>query len=363
MKIKFLFATLLAAITFASCSNDDGTNVVPAGQPAKMSVTIKQPTRVRAIGAAATTDQTITTFTVWIFNADGTLAATATASDGSDKIENIEVTTSATDAYVIANCDQSTVTGITTKQALLDYVGNLANTANQTAARWATGKNATALTFTPADGTYEGSATIALDFIAARITVKIVNGMTGYDATAEDGSLVLEKVAVLNAGGTSKLFGTSLIPATKTWISGIADNSFEYWPAANVTVDGTLLSNDIPADDFTTTYHYYAFENDATSPENSPTIVTLVGEYAGAKTYFPVHLAPYETFKTGDVADGVKRGHSYDITITLKTDPTIGGGEGGGGETDPTKPAVAKAKFDVEISINDWIPVTLEKEF
>lgn len=358
MKIKTLCVAALAAITFASCSKDDGGNLAVAdGQPAKLSISIKEPVLTRATGTPATTDQTVTTFTVWVFDAAGKLLAKETSAAGANTIQDIDVTTSAKEAYVIANCDNSSVTDITTKAGLLNFIGNLDTSASQAAKRWATGSDL-GITFTlSGPGTYEGSSTIELNFIAARITVGIVNDMTGYDATNANGDLVLQKVAVLNGGMGSKLFGSSLVPSPMQWGSGIADDNFSYWPSSNVSV-WNQLTNDIVADDFTTKYYYYVFENAATSADEFPTIVTLVGEFDGAPVYFPVHLTPYEIFSTGTVADGVKRGHSYDITIILKTDPSIGGG----GETDPTKP-VEKAKYDVEISIADWIPVTLGKEF
>lgn len=360
MKIRVLYVAALVAITLVSCSKNDGANlVVPDGRPAKLSISIKDPMMIRATGEPSSTDNVIKTFTVWVFDAAGKLLAQETSANDANSIQDIDVTTSAKEAYVMANCDNANVTGINSKAALLNFIGTLDDTADQSARRWATGSDL-ALSFTPTgtDGSYEGSSNIALSFIAARITVKIINNMTGYDATNTDGHLVLKKVTVLNGGHNTRLFGTTLVPDPMKWISGIQNDSFGFWPASNITAGSSLLVNDIAADDFTTTYHYYVFENKATTADEFPAIVTLIGEFDGKLTYFPVHLTPYEMFSTGSVDNGVERGHSYNITITLSTDPGIGGG----GEPDPTTP-VEKAKFDVEISINDWTPVTLGKEF
>lgn len=363
MKKNFrsIFVAALAVVAFASCSKDNNEGgKIPAGKDAKLNITIDAPEMSRATGSPATGDANVTGFTVWIFNNNGGLEAKETAASGTT-ITGIDVTTNATEAYVVANCDDATVAAINTKDALLAYLGVLDGNASQAAKRWATGAD-TNLTFTAdGSGNYSGSSTIALKFIAARITVKIVptgKMLTDYDAANTDGDLVLEKVAVLNGGHNSKLFGTSLVPSTMKWIAGIADNSFANWPASNVTVNGGLLSNAIAADDFTTTYHYYVFENAAITAATFPTIVTLVGEFDGDPIYFPVHLAPYEKFKSGTLTNGVERGKSYDITITLSGDPA----NGGGGGTDPTVPTV-DAKYDISISITDWIPVPLEKEF
>jgi hypothetical protein len=295
----------------------------------------------------------------------------------------MDVTTQAKTVYVVANGGDLTgkITSITqlTSTYLLDLDGATED-GKQANARWATGSAAISFKQQP-DNSFKASPKVDLVFVAARISVKILadeDMATYYNSGASDGSLVLTDVAVLNARGQSKLFGTSLIPANytaaKKYYEGLANNSFKYYPTAgNFTLASADLLNDGigtyngSEKKFVNTFYYYVFENDATKAEEFPTIVTLKGTYGGKDIYFPVHLASYEEFTDGsDNVNGVIRGKSYNITITLTGDPRKA--EGGdypgdtGGTDDPTNPVV-NAKVTVSVELKTWTPVGLGKRF
>ena len=371
---KFLYAAMAATVLFASCAkdgNEGGANNGGPAEEAKLSINIDAPAS-RAQGTVPGNDNTVANFTVFITDkstGDINPAWTTYSSTGTNLTGNdaISVTTNAADVYVLANAgDQS---AITTLANLTSFKADLNGTGSQTATRWASGKTASALSFTQSGSNWSASTTVTLQFIAARITVTVDNQMTGYGGA---GSLTLNDVAIMNARGESLLFpasGTSLIPATytlgKKFYQGLAnpaspDNFANYPATTDYTMASVLLSDNLVSPIVATdTYYYYVFENDAAAATDFPTIITLVGVDGNSDPlYWPVHLTGYEQWAAAPSAAFITRGHSYNVNIKLTGDAT----NGGGGTTDPTKPVVT-ASVEVSVSITDWIPVPLEKEF
>ena len=350
---KILFAIASIALIFSACSNDDNLSGNPAeGQKAVLNIAINAPVMGTRATSALTADA-VTNFTAFVINADGNIQATFTSADGT-ALTDQPVTTLAKQVYVVANAPTGlTATTKTELEAkLIDLLGT------QFTSRTATGQTDTDLNFVQdVSGNYKATASVALKFVAARVTVKIVNGMTGYNAANIDGNLVLNHVALLNVMKESKLFGTSLVPATKSFYTGLTPVDKDNWPTAPVEKDE--LKDAIAANDFDATYHYYVFENDAKLANEFPTIVAIEGTFKKDKIYFPIHLAPYENWTTGATNASVERGKSYDITVTLKVDPT---NPGGGSTPDPTDPVVT-ASVDISVTLTDWEPVVLGKEF
>ena len=357
------FAVLAMGLT--SCSNDnDDSDAKLSGKKAKLNINITNPAGTRATGTAPSTDNTVNNFMVFVIDQTGNIGWQTFVSSGST-LADYAVSTTATDVYIVANAGDLTSKNFTTKNELLAYKEDLST---MYTARWATGN--TGISFSQdASGNYEANATIALKFIAARITVEVENTMNGYDGTTAN-TVIINDVVLMNVRGESLLFGSSLIPSAystdKKFYEGMANpvtGSFTNYPVAGeFTVDATNLKD---AYTFTSgtnsTYYYYAYENNATTATALPTIVTLVGtDTDGDPVYFPVHLASYEQWEagSGSVAS-VTRGNSYNIKIKLTGDATKGNG---GGTTDPTDPVVSST-VNISISINDWTPVALEKEF
>lgn len=371
MKIKSILAVAIAALALVSCNKDNGGNKLDG----KASLTINVVSEgTRAAGTIPTGDATITKYAAFISYSNGSVEMHAENSAAS--LENIAVTTDAQHVYIIANYGNADLSTLTTVTALEGYIADLTtgNHGAQTATRWATGKTDTKLSFTEnAQNEFVAEATVNLSFVAARITLNITASgkmLSDYDPSKTDGSLILQNVAVLNVRQESKLFGASLVYTPAKYLAGIDNDTFAYWPAtADYTVNAGLYNDAITANTGFGAdgkfemgpFYYYVFENDAVTRSTFPTIVTIVAEYEGEKVYYPVHLAPYEQFATGSVSEGVKRGNSYDINIDLSVDP-VKDGDGPGGPDDPTDPKYS-GKVTINVSINDWIPVVLSKEF
>lgn len=382
---KILLAAIAATTLFASCAKDNNNQPIE-GESAKLVINVETP-KSRAESSTAplaADDKTITDFVIFVFDDQGVLEKRFTGTTSPAEITD-GVTTKATDVYVIANAgDISTVVPetIKSKASLEAWIGDLNDNASQTSVRWATGKNAAALSFAKVGDVQEATTTATLTFISARITVNVVP-MDDYDNTKDDGSLILTNVSVLNAGGATKLFASSLIPtaaeltaasfAGTPYYAGIDMTDMENVPTS-YTKEVSFLSDDISGvakAAFAGKYFYfYSFENNATTVAEFPVIVLIEGTYDGEAIYFPVHLAAYQQFSTGTtgaITGGVVRGNSYDITIKLtgKASKTTGGTYPGetGGEPDPTDQPKETAKLTVTLSINNWTPQVLVKEF
>ena len=392
-KVNF-FAMLAAAALMTgvtSCSNDDNVgDGGPEGQgkSASLTISIKNPSGTRAIDNATTPmasdDNTVTNLTAYVFDGNGACLAskyfstTTHEHDGFSRVKIDGITTAAAEVYVVANAgNQETLAAVgSAKTALIAKTQTLGS---QFTKRWATGSvviSSTDWTASGTDGTMSAHVDATLEFMAARIVVKVVNGMTGYDAS-DAAKIKLDSVGVLSVISESLLFENagSLVPGTKAYWTGLDVSNFTSTtetknPLLADQYDNTTNATS-PADQ---TFYYYVYENDATTAAELPTIVTVQGvvtDLAGdgsnvKKTfYYPVHLAGYESFTTNpnsaDLSKGVERGKSYEITITIKADPTETGGNGGG-TIDPLIP-VQDGEILLDIKIEDWVPVTLGKTF
>lgn len=367
---KVLLAALAVIALASSCSKENENATPEQGQKATLNVTVDAPVLSRAVAASVPAD-VVGNFSVFITDNTGEIqwsaySATGAALTGPDAVT---VTTTAQNVYIVANAGDLT-SSISTMAALNAYLADLNGTGSQASAanRWATGQSAS-LNFVQSGNDFVATTTVTLQFIAARITVTVDNQMTNYGAP---GSLTLDNIAVLNARGESLLFGTSLIPTTysagKKFYTGYDEPTpgdfAPYWPAAgDYTVASSILFDALNINTSTgvvsDVYYYYVFENDALTAADMPTIVTLIGDDNGNPVSWPVHLAPYEQWEAGSgTVSSIERGKSYNINIKLTGDAA----NGGGGVWPPVNPVI-NSKVEITVSLTDWVPVTLEKEF
>lgn len=375
---KLIFAAMAVMFLFTSCEKGSEVQPEPQGESAMLNISIQSPAMNRVAGNVLPTD-VVENYSVFITDHTGEIIW-KTYNGTSEKLENFEVTTNAQDVYIVANAGNIT-TNITSMQDLNDYIADLNGEGIQATAanRWATGKTESKLEFKQEGEKFTADAKIILRFIAARITVNIINEIEDYNPELNDGSLILEKVAVLNARGASHLFGESLIPEDtklvspkfngKKFYTGIKNPDdpykFEYFPEDDkCTVTESLLADNITKDSKLneTKFYYYVFENNANTANVFPTIVTIVAKSKGKTIYYPVHLTKNAKWDK-EIENGtefIKRGHSYNITIklTMKQKPN----EDHGGSSDPTLP-ISNAFVNITVELSDWIPVTLEKTF
>lgn len=379
-------AALMSGVS--SCSNDDNVgDGGPEGQgkSASLTISIQNPSGTRAIDNTttpmATDDDTVTDLTAFVFDGNGAclaskyFSATTNPHDDFRRVTIDGITTAAAEVYVVANAgDQNTLAAVGSAKA--DLIAKTQALGSQFTKRWATGSvviPGTAWAPSGTNGTMSAHVDATLEFMAARIVVKVVNGMTNYDA-GNAAQIKLDSVGVLSVISESLLFENasgSLVPATKAYWTGLDVSNFT---TTTETVNALLAdkydnttSATSPADQ---TFYYYVYENDATTAAELPTIVTvqgvvedLDGDGGNVKKtfYYPVHLAGYESFTSGSLSNGVERGKSYEITITITADPTETGGNGGG-TIDPLIP-VQDGEILLDIRIEDWVPVTLGKTF
>ena len=213
-KVNF-FAMLAAAALMTgvtSCSNDDNVgDGGPEGQgkSASLTISIKNPSGTRAIDNATTPmasdDNTVTNLTAYVFDGNGACLAskyfstTTNEHDGFSRVKIDGITTAAAEVYVVANAgNQETLAAVgSAKTALIAKTQTLGS---QFTKRWATGSvviSSTDWTASGTDGTMSAHVDATLEFMAARIVVKVVNGMTGYDAS-DAAKIKLDSVGVLS---------------------------------------------------------------------------------------------------------------------------------------------------------------------
>ncbi len=348
MKITKFFAAALAATTLlASCNKEPGER--PEGEKAQLTIGVSPKTRAAGT-VTGDADNKVNEFKAFVFQGNK-LQATLTSTSGA-AVTDDNVTTAATEIYVVANANDLLATGITDKPTLMAKLGNLDNAGacSQTSASggdiWASGNiPLSAANFTlNASDKYEATVSVPLSFVPARLNVTVVNNMTNQNVT---GALTVTDIMVYNAGGQTKFFGASLIPSTYVYYAGEDMTTFNNKPAA-YDVKGFLTN----AYNATSGNHFYVFENDATA---LPTILSLKATYGSQTRYFPIH------FTTADAGYVIERGKSYNVTLTLTGDADPNSGTNPG-TPDPTNPIV-KANLTVDITVATWDPVVINKEF
>lgn len=377
-QIKF-FAMALAAFMMFSCSKEDNVETSGNNAPSeKAAITVKfanaTDANSRATGVPATTaDAKIVDYSIFLFRGDGILDSKLYGSGKNITTESkikVTGTTAAKKIYVVANAGDLTPT-IGNEAALLAKLVKLVNTDVNVASQ-VTGKVYMSgnTDFAFAQGSNTAQVPVNLTFVGARLSVKVVTsaktqGVSGTNFT-------ITKAFVLNAGGVSKLFGTSLIPtaaelSTNPYFT-MGENpagkspAWTNMPAAGkYTVSSSMSTPFATEAAVTAGAHFYVFEQDAKAHGVIPTTLVVEAKWisGGNKiVYFPVK------FNTSDMKTVIVRGKSYEVKVTLNgnfLDPG-NGGNGGGGTEDPGEDLIAS---DVEVAITPatWTAVPLEKTF
>lgn len=360
--------TVIAAVSLvalAGCDRENGNGKdAEVEQDALLNISLVNPVHTRIAGAAPATDTEITQFSVFVTNDTGAIAWKEHIT--ANELVDFPVTTHAKKVYVIANSPDLTA-GFTSLEELEAATNSIAY---QYTTRWATGFTTVDLEF---DANNVATIEIPLRFTTARIAVRVDNQLEGYTGTVGDGTLRLTELFLLNVRQYSMLFGaegTSLIPPSipednYIYSNGVNINQrqlYLYTPEDGSFNHAPFMSNPYTysVSPQTTDYHFYVYEAPiGTKPEDFPMIVTLRGTNVDGKTtYFPVHFASYETFKSGEITtDGIRRGHSYNLTITI-----TGNAKDPLGIDDPTKPMLS-AKVNATLEIEEWEAVSIVKEF
>ena len=363
MKKINLLAVALAAFTMFSCSNEEIADLGSNAPGEKATLTIKvegagnNVAQSRAIGAT-TSDVTINNYIVFLFREGGALDCPPFYSSTGGAVTINNGSTAAKTAYVVANVGRlanSPFAGVTTEAELKAVAGDLMtnnNTSTQTRDNlWMSGTSNVSF-----NGT-NGSVTVPLDFVAAKIELIVKDNRTNLTGGSGDITIADEKVVLLYAGKSGKFFGTTDEKVAQTaFYSG--DVSYPGFNAGNTTASTALADVVNPA--FTTntggaTYnHFYTFGNNGAT---QPTILAIQSKRtinnADETIYYPIQ------FSTDDAGYTIEPGKRYTVTLTLKGD--VNAGEGGG-TTDPEQPLV-NSTIRITVTAASWIPVTVNKAF
>ena len=364
MKKINLLAVALAAFTMFSCSNEEIADLGSNAPGEKATLTIKvegagnNVAQSRAAGSAGTTtDVVINDYIVFIFRDGGALDCPAYYSSSNATATITNGTTAAKTAYVIANTGalaNGPFANVTTEADLKAATGDLisGNAATQTKNNlWMSGTDD--ITFSGTDG----SVTVQLGFVAAKIELIVKDNRTNLTGGSGDITIADEKVVLLYAGKSGKFFGTTDEKVAQTaFYSG--DVSYPGFNAGNTTASTALADVVNPA--FTTntggaTYnHFYTFGNNGAT---QPTILAIQSKRTvgnDTKTiYYPIQ------FSADDAGYTIEPGNRYIVTLTLRGD--VNAGEGSG-TSDPEQSLITSS-IGITVTAASWTPVTVDKTF
>lgn len=335
-------------------------NLPVAGEKANVTLNLKgeESAGTRATGATDK-DTQINNYIAFFFNGQGELVSKHEVSNPTSGGANqLTTTTAATEVYIVANVgglDKSGFESVVNKKQIAQVVKSLSkegtapphSESTQTSDNvWMEGTGNVKF----AEGTATGTAEVKLSFLAAKVTVAVVDRRTGNDA---GGAIYIEnnKIVLLNAGGDAKFFA-----ADKTTQTSFFNGDASYPNPANSVV-ASFLSKSYAASGV----QFYAFGN---ASSTQPTILaiqaTRTEQNVGTSTvYYPIAFSTLDAGAVELEASTFAPGYSYEITLTLTGNVAAGGGNG---TVDPEQPLVSG---DVEVTISkaEWKPVTINKEF
>ena len=363
MKKINLLAVALAAFTMFSCSNEEIADLGSNAPGEKATLTIKvegagnNVAQSRAIGAT-TSDVTINNYIVFLFREGGALDCPPFYSSSSAAATITNGSTAAKTAYVVANTGRlanGPFANVTTEADLKAVAGDLMasnNTASQTRTNlWMSGTSNVSF-----NGT-NGSVTVSLDFVAAKIELVVKDNRSNLTGGSGDITIADEKVVLLYAGKSGKFFGTTAEKVAQTaFYSG--DASYPGFNS-NIVTTSTALA-DVVSAAFTANTggavfnHFYTFGNNGAT---QPTILAIQSKKTvngvAETIYYPIQ------FSAGDAGYTIEPGKHYTVTLTLRGD--VNAGEGGG-TTDPEQPLV-NSSIRITVTAASWSPVTVNKTF
>lgn len=390
MKIRQLISVALAALLLISCSKtESGENPGKKAGTSKLTISLKGEKSAAAAGALAPGSKasgtpteleegTINDFIVYVFKSDGSNdiepKAVTVNDPGTDlTVVDLEITTDATEVYVVANTastatTQTALMAVTKKSELQVVTGRLfaGTTLGSTSSQlknnlWMSGR-------ADVNPDYGGkvTASVTLSYIAARLRITSVT-ISDENLTDLSTDLVLNEITVLNAGGASKLIPakdeTSLIPSFTAsasepfYIAGMDMTDQSNIPGVYGQNNALKLAltggNSAKIDATNNPNYFYLFENNGIAFEGEPTIITLKATYKGTReVYYSVLFKADPDGTLGLDNQIIERGNSYDIAMTIKKL----------GNSEPSLPAL-KTLVDITITPATWAAKIINKVY
>lgn len=310
MKKLFLAATVALAF-FASCSQDTNSLTDPIkGSVVNVSF-VDEPSESRAFfattAAAETWEKTLSSVTMFIFNPSGNLitqrafnASEIAGKSASFALPDVSPGTNC-DFYAVANL--STITGITTKAALLAVLENNAGQYNGTFAEVSTGAKRTdgfvmSGTASKAVAAAGSTTTVALTLkrTVAKIAVQVTQS-AGF-GSIYSGAVRVNSVSIGKAATQSPV----VKPATPT------TGTMNYTFSQNSNVSGADYQN-----------LFYVFENGTLAAGSRVTltidaIYDADGNFSTTTDQVPMS---YTVELDGDAAGAIARNGYYRVSVTI----------------------------------------------
>lgn len=358
-KINFC-AMALAALTMFSCTQEESMNLPVAGEKANVTLNLKgeESAGTRATGATDK-DTQINNYIAFFFNGQGELVSKHEVSNPTSGGANqLTTTTAATEVYIVANVGKLADSGfgnVLNKKQIAQVVKSLSkggttppnSESTQTSDNvWMEGTGTVAFT----EGTATGKAEVKLSFLAAKVTVTVVDRR---EDNTENGAIYIknDKIVLLNAGGDAKFFA-----ADKTTQTNFFSGAVNY-PGSSAATEASFLSKSYAASGV----QFYAFGN---ASSTQPTILaiqaTRTEKNVGTSTvYYPIAFSTLDAGAIDLDASTFAPGNSYEITLTLTGNVAAGGGNG---TVNPEQPLVS-GTVTVTIEQAKWSPVNIGKEF
>lgn len=390
--MKTVFLSMLAIAALASCSRQEFIDPPGPQGGGKMlvDITLSSGEITKATGAVtAAEDKTISDVTVFFLNPTDQIVSKQWVSgsslvDGTDgaKTATVETRSTAVKMMVIANLGDDRTTGtlnVATKTQLEAVVQSLITTGGsplpvQTKGDVLMSGEGTVENMTPQEGgPSTATSTVALNFIAAKITlskIELGNGVKGTYGT----DFKFTRTFLLNVQTNSWYFPTasSYIPDPKAYANGVTwEASWGADPSYPVATD---FSQDLNYPDMNTAKtdiaHWYVFENNPASVQSTekPTILVVEVEWTKTKANGDVQEEKVKKmfnviFAPGDKG-AIKAGQAYNVALTFSGDfrPESEGGNGGGGDDNPDQPNV-NANVGITVTPADWTDQETPKPF
>lgn len=359
MKKLIYYSLAFIALIFvsASCSQSDsnGPSGENSGAPAVMTIKFEQP-MTRTVGAPVYADESaIVKGMVFVFNSStGFLDGTATFTDIANPV-TVSITAGVRDVYVVANADPADFSTVAQVSDLHD-ITNKCTFASMTGTNLPMSGSKLAVQATNATIAAPASATVALNFVCARVTIQwdlsqLPAFMAGFTVT--DAYLLNVKASSDYFSSASTVALTSNVSAYLYGKASIQGFTGTYLPALTYTntYNAGLDLTDVTTNGNNKNY-FYVTENSVVA---SPTLVVVEGTFTEnnvTTTYYYPIVINGNLNSGGNNSSAVSRGNAYNVKAIIK----------GFGNVDPYDPIV-NANLDVTITTATWTPQTITQTF
>lgn len=402
--MKSIFLSMLAIAALASCTQENFNVDPPGTQPQEgekmfvdITLTAGEITKAASV-PNATEEKTISDVTVFFLNPTNQIVSRTYVSGASltDDPENaaikkatVETRTTATQMMVIANIGEDRTgtakpLNLSTRAQLEAAEQDLATEQGSVLKPFQEKSNVlmsgdgivTTMTPDPDGGPSTATATVTLNYIGAKISLKKI-AISEKTLGTYGSDYKFTRAFLLNVQTKSRYFPTTgaYLPATKVYANGVEwdtawgdDPGYPVVADFNQPLDITSITTSTPATDIA---HWYVFENNPASvaKDANATILAVEVEWTkvkgdGGSTPTVIVKKMFNViFAPGDKGV-IEAGKAYDVELTFTGDfrPENDGGNGGGGDDNPDQPNIS-ANVDITVTPADWTGETVQKPF